>query len=125
MADVIETPLRLIAELTTDGTLAGRYQLEFQRRIEVDGKEVVPPAHMTRELTAEEGAAILNSNAAQLAGQVQALNAQIASERITAAEAVKAADVAATARVVAAFRQADAAWDEQVSGILNSQETIQ
>lgn len=81
MADVIETPLRIIAELTTGGALAGRYQLEFQRRVEVNGVEIVPASVMVKDLTAEEGAGIINTEAAQLAGQVQALSAQIATER--------------------------------------------
>ena len=83
MADVIETPLRLIAELTTSGALAGRYQLEFQRRIEVNGVEIVPAAVMVKDLTPEEGAAIVNTEAANLASQVQALSAQLAEARAT------------------------------------------
>lgn len=81
MADVIETPLRLFAELTTGGALAGRYQLEFQRRIEVNGVEIVPAAVMIKDLTAEQGAQIVGTDAANLASQVQTLSAQIAEER--------------------------------------------
>lgn len=81
MADVIETPLRLFAELTTSGALAGRYQLEFQRRIEVNGVEIVPASIMVKDLTAKEGAEIVGTDAANLASQVQALSAQIAEER--------------------------------------------
>jgi len=124
MADIIETPLRLIAELTQTGALAGHYQLEFQRRVEVDGKEIVPAAHMTKDLTPEEGAAILASEAASLAAQVQTLNQQVA----TLQSEVRAAEnIAANAmQVVSAIREADRTWDEKVAHLLNpTQETVQ
>lgn len=124
MADIIETPLRLFAELTPAGALAGHYQLEFQRRVEVDGKEIVPAAHMTKDLTPEEGAAILSSDAAKLAAQVQALNQQVAElqGQIKAAEAVAANAM----QIVAAVREADRNWTEKVGNLINpAQETVQ
>lgn len=123
MAEIIETPLRLIAELTTSGALTGKYQLEFQRRVEVDGKEVVPAAHMTKDITPEEGAAILASEAANLAAQVQALSQQIADlqGKVKSAEAI-AADAM---QVVAAIREADRSWDERVGNLINPQPTVQ
>lgn len=127
MADVIETPLRLFAELTTTGALAGKYQLEFQRRVEVDGKEVVPAAHMSKDITPEEGAAILESEAASLAAQVQALSQQVAAQQMEIAAMSNRALTAeaAAATLMATIREADRSWDEKVAPLINPQETVQ
>lgn len=109
MADIIDTPLRLFAELKTDRTLAGHYQLEMQRRVEDAGKEIVPPSIKIVDLTPEEGAAILGAGAADKAAEVQSLNAQFDGFRATIAalEARLARAVAALNAVAAA----DASWD--------------
>ena len=109
MADVIDTPLRMFAELRTDGTLAGRYQLEFQRRVEQDGAEIVPVAIKVRDLTSEEGAAIIGGDAAGKAAENLAINAQVDGLRaqITGLTARLAAAVEALRKVA----QADEAWD--------------
>ena len=123
MADVIDTPLRLIAELTIGGALAGRYQLEFQRRVEDNGVEIVPPSVRTRELTSDEGAAILNTDASGKAAEVQALSQQVASLQNT--ETDLRARLAAALDALRAVARADGEWEttprSQVIAVLQSE----
>ena len=82
----IDTPLRLLCELTPGKTLAGHYQLEVQRRVEVTGFEVAPARIVVVDITPEQGAAILASDAADLAAQVQTAHAQIADMQVQVAD---------------------------------------
>lgn len=120
MANIIDTPLRLFVELTPQGAVAGHYQLEFQRRVEVDGAEVVPAAVKVRDLTSDEGAAIVGGDAAAKAAQVQSLSAQVQTLRDQLA--AKTADLAEAIEALRAVAAADAAWDNtpraQVASIL-------
>lgn len=123
MADIIDTPLRLFAELTLAGELAGRYQLEFQRRVEVDGVEVVPVAIKVRDLTTEEGAAIINSDVATKTAELLTLNETVQGIRDAAStkEAELRSEIARLAGELGAAKSAltlvanaDAAWDANV-----------
>lgn len=134
--NVIETPLRLFCELTLEGALSGNYTYEFQRQVtDADGNEVVRPQIMTRDMSAEEAVAVLQTGSAEKAAEIKALHAQIASMQ----EAAKVAEAQAKAvvddlvaqladensRVVALnelvqkIKSANQQWDNQVLGALD------
>jgi len=125
---VIDTPLRLFAELDLNGSLAGRFQQEFQRQVKNDdGAEVMAPQILVKDLTSEEGAAVLESEAANKAAQIQALSKQIAAcqEQLKAqAEAASAlvaklqAEVQTLKAFVSATKDANQAWDTTVLPLL-------
>ena len=123
MANVIDTPLRMICELTLQGALAGRYQLEFQRRVEDNGVEIVPPSVRTRDLTSDEGAAILNTDASGKAAEVQALSQQVADLQDVESDLRKR--LAAALEALRAVARADGEWDttprSQVIAVLQSE----
>ena len=91
MADVIDTPLRLFCEMTVDRRLAGRYQLEVQRRVEENGAEIVGAQIKVIDVSAQDAAAIINTDAARITADLQAAHAQIADlqERLTLASAAR------------------------------------
>jgi hypothetical protein len=110
----------MFAELKLDGTLAGRYQLEFQRRVEQDGVEIVPVAIKVRDLTSEEGAEIIGGDAAGKAAEVLAFNAQVVSlreeiENLTASTKAEIdglkTRLAAAVDALRKVAEADTAWD--------------
>lgn len=105
----VDTPLRLFAELTVEKTLAGRYMVETQRRTEVNGVELAPPRIVVLDITPEEGAAILASDAAGKAAEVQALHAQVGVLQEQVADQAKKLEQAKAALLAVAG--ADHAWD--------------
>lgn len=104
-------PLELVCELTLEGQLAGRYRIVENVDVTRDG-EPFSNKNRNRDLTPDEGAAIVAGDSAAAMAKVQEAQGRIAELQDQLLSATKT--IAKLREALSIYDGAEAAWEEQV-----------